>query len=83
MMLDGNIEVVKCVLQVHAVNKSFSFQTDLSINQINVCCFVMCNTFFVLDYNDQAMNRFVEHQMFTSFKEFRGNCFSLINKLLT
>ncbi|KAA0053195.1 CACTA en-spm transposon protein [Cucumis melo var. makuwa] len=30
--------------------------------------------FFVLDFNDQAMNRFVEHQMLTSFKEFRGNC---------
>uniref|UniRef100_A0A9I9EE12 CACTA en-spm transposon protein n=1 Tax=Cucumis melo TaxID=3656 RepID=A0A9I9EE12_CUCME len=25
---------------------------------------------FVLDFNDQAMNRFVEHQMFTTFKEF-------------
>ncbi|KAA0061249.1 CACTA en-spm transposon protein [Cucumis melo var. makuwa] len=29
--------------------------------------------FFVLDFNDQAMNRFVEHQMFNTFKEFRGN----------
>ncbi|KAL0546258.1 hypothetical protein IC582_016164 [Cucumis melo] len=27
--------------------------------------------FFVLDFNDQAMNRFVEHQMLTTFKEFR------------
>ncbi|TYK11143.1 uncharacterized protein E5676_scaffold66G00500 [Cucumis melo var. makuwa] len=26
---------------------------------------------FVLDFNDQAMNRFVEHQMLTTFKEFR------------
>uniref|UniRef100_A0A9I9EKC2 CACTA en-spm transposon protein n=1 Tax=Cucumis melo TaxID=3656 RepID=A0A9I9EKC2_CUCME len=29
---------------------------------------------FVLDFNDQAMNRFVEHQMLTTFKEFRTNC---------
>ncbi|KAA0053370.1 CACTA en-spm transposon protein [Cucumis melo var. makuwa] len=30
--------------------------------------------FFVLDFNDQAMNRFVEHQMLTTFKEFWGDC---------
>ncbi|KAA0067855.1 CACTA en-spm transposon protein [Cucumis melo var. makuwa] len=30
--------------------------------------------FFVLDFNDQAMNRFVKHQMLTTFKEFRGDC---------
>ncbi|XP_050945494.1 uncharacterized protein LOC127150847 [Cucumis melo] len=30
--------------------------------------------FFVLDFNDQAMNRFVEHQMLTNFKEFRADC---------
>ncbi|KAA0067107.1 CACTA en-spm transposon protein [Cucumis melo var. makuwa] len=30
--------------------------------------------FFVLDFNDQAMNTFVEHQMLTIFKEFRGDC---------
>ncbi|TYK20900.1 CACTA en-spm transposon protein [Cucumis melo var. makuwa] len=29
---------------------------------------------FVLDFNDQAMNRFVEHQMLTIFKEFRADC---------
>ncbi|KAL4027974.1 hypothetical protein IC575_011164 [Cucumis melo] len=29
---------------------------------------------FVLDFNDQAMNRFVEHQMLTTFKEFRADC---------
>ncbi|KAA0056252.1 CACTA en-spm transposon protein [Cucumis melo var. makuwa] len=28
---------------------------------------------FVLDFNDQAMNRFVEHQMLTTFKEFRAD----------
>ncbi|KAA0056604.1 CACTA en-spm transposon protein [Cucumis melo var. makuwa] len=28
---------------------------------------------FLLDFNNQAMNRFVEHQMLTSFKEFRDN----------
>uniref|UniRef100_A0A1S4DZ93 CACTA en-spm transposon protein n=1 Tax=Cucumis melo TaxID=3656 RepID=A0A1S4DZ93_CUCME len=30
--------------------------------------------FFVLDFNDQAINRFVEHQMLTTFKEFWGDC---------
>uniref|UniRef100_A0A9I9E5X0 CACTA en-spm transposon protein n=1 Tax=Cucumis melo TaxID=3656 RepID=A0A9I9E5X0_CUCME len=29
---------------------------------------------FVFDFNDQAMNRFVEHQMLTTFKEFRADC---------
>ncbi|TYK05098.1 CACTA en-spm transposon protein [Cucumis melo var. makuwa] len=29
---------------------------------------------FVLDFNDQAMNRFVQHQMLTTFKEFWANC---------
>uniref|UniRef100_A0A9I9E7S5 CACTA en-spm transposon protein n=1 Tax=Cucumis melo TaxID=3656 RepID=A0A9I9E7S5_CUCME len=29
--------------------------------------------FFVLDFNDQAMNRFVEHQMLSTFKEFWGD----------
>ncbi|KAA0026134.1 CACTA en-spm transposon protein [Cucumis melo var. makuwa] len=29
--------------------------------------------FFVLDFNDQAMNRFVEHHMLTIFKEFRAD----------
>ncbi|TYJ96442.1 CACTA en-spm transposon protein [Cucumis melo var. makuwa] len=29
---------------------------------------------FVLDFNDQAMNKFVEHQMLTTFKELRADC---------
>ncbi|KAA0036181.1 CACTA en-spm transposon protein [Cucumis melo var. makuwa] len=29
---------------------------------------------FVLDFNDQAMNRFVGHHMLTTFKEFRADC---------
>uniref|UniRef100_A0A9I9EEW7 Gamma-aminobutyrate transaminase POP2 n=1 Tax=Cucumis melo TaxID=3656 RepID=A0A9I9EEW7_CUCME len=29
--------------------------------------------FFVLDFYDQAMNRFVEHHMLTTFKEFWGD----------
>ncbi|TYK01159.1 CACTA en-spm transposon protein [Cucumis melo var. makuwa] len=29
---------------------------------------------FVLDFNDQAMNRFIEHQMLTTFKEFQADC---------
>uniref|UniRef100_A0A9I9ECM7 CACTA en-spm transposon protein n=1 Tax=Cucumis melo TaxID=3656 RepID=A0A9I9ECM7_CUCME len=30
--------------------------------------------FFVLDFNDQATNRFVKHQMLTTFKEFQVDC---------
>ncbi|KAA0062811.1 transposon protein, putative, CACTA, En/Spm sub-class [Cucumis melo var. makuwa] len=32
----------------------------------------VCN-FFMLDFNDQAINGFVEHQMLNTFKEFRGD----------
>ncbi|TYK21529.1 CACTA en-spm transposon protein [Cucumis melo var. makuwa] len=35
---------------------------------------------FVLDFNDQAMNRFVEHQMLTTFKEFRADCYKHFKK---
>ncbi|KAA0051736.1 CACTA en-spm transposon protein [Cucumis melo var. makuwa] len=35
---------------------------------------------FVLDFNDQAMNRFVEHQMLTTFKEFRADCHRYFKK---
>ncbi|KAA0037213.1 CACTA en-spm transposon protein [Cucumis melo var. makuwa] len=35
---------------------------------------------FVLDFNDQAMNRFVEHQMLTTFKEFRADCYRHFKK---
>ncbi|TYJ97142.1 CACTA en-spm transposon protein [Cucumis melo var. makuwa] len=30
--------------------------------------------FFVLNFNVQVMNKFVEHQMFTTFKKFRADC---------
>uniref|UniRef100_A0A9I9E288 CACTA en-spm transposon protein n=1 Tax=Cucumis melo TaxID=3656 RepID=A0A9I9E288_CUCME len=30
--------------------------------------------FFVLNFNVQVMNRFVEHQMLTTFKKFRADC---------
>ncbi|KAA0050689.1 CACTA en-spm transposon protein [Cucumis melo var. makuwa] len=30
--------------------------------------------FFVLDFNDQEMNKFVEHQILTTFKEFLADC---------
>ncbi|KAA0045352.1 CACTA en-spm transposon protein [Cucumis melo var. makuwa] len=30
--------------------------------------------FFVFDFNDQALNSFVEHQMLSTFKEFWGDC---------
>ena len=30
--------------------------------------------FFVLDFNDQAMNRFVEHRMLITFKELWDDC---------
>ncbi|KAA0037193.1 CACTA en-spm transposon protein [Cucumis melo var. makuwa] len=35
---------------------------------------------FVLDFNDQAMKRFVEHQMLTTFKEFRTDCHRYFKK---
>ncbi|KAL0545293.1 hypothetical protein IC582_020445 [Cucumis melo] len=39
-----------------------------------MCYFCNVQRFFVLDFNDQAMNRFVKHQMLNTFKEFRVNC---------
>uniref|UniRef100_A0A9I9EHL1 CACTA en-spm transposon protein n=1 Tax=Cucumis melo TaxID=3656 RepID=A0A9I9EHL1_CUCME len=36
--------------------------------------------FFVLDFNDQAINRFVEHQMINTFKEFQGGCHMYFKK---
>ncbi|KAA0054614.1 CACTA en-spm transposon protein [Cucumis melo var. makuwa] len=36
--------------------------------------------FVVLDFNDQAMNRFIEHQMLNTFKEFRGDCHRYFKK---
>ncbi|KAA0067238.1 CACTA en-spm transposon protein [Cucumis melo var. makuwa] len=38
-----------------------------------VYCLKWANWFFVLDFNDQAMNRFVKHQMLNTFKEFWGD----------
>ncbi|KAA0046471.1 CACTA en-spm transposon protein [Cucumis melo var. makuwa] len=35
---------------------------------------------FVLDFNDQAIKRFVEHQILTSFEEFRGECYRHFKK---
>ncbi|KAA0039106.1 CACTA en-spm transposon protein [Cucumis melo var. makuwa] len=32
------------------------------------------HSLFVLDFNDQAMNKFVEHQILSTFKEFRDDC---------
>ncbi|TYK00354.1 CACTA en-spm transposon protein [Cucumis melo var. makuwa] len=30
--------------------------------------------FFLLNFNDQAINRFIKHQMLSTFKEFKGDC---------
>ncbi|TYK02822.1 CACTA en-spm transposon protein [Cucumis melo var. makuwa] len=38
------------------------------------------SAFFVLDFNDHVMNRFVEHQMLTTFKEFRDECYKHFKK---
>ncbi|TYK16299.1 gamma-aminobutyrate transaminase POP2 [Cucumis melo var. makuwa] len=35
---------------------------------------------FVLDFIDQALNRFVEHKMLTTFKEFQGDCHRHVKK---
>ncbi|KAA0060076.1 CACTA en-spm transposon protein [Cucumis melo var. makuwa] len=40
----------------------------------SVRCLKWADRLFVLDFYDQAMNRFVEHQMLTTFKKFRANC---------
>ncbi|KAA0063909.1 CACTA en-spm transposon protein [Cucumis melo var. makuwa] len=37
----------------------------------DICFSQAIGRLFVLDFNDQAMNRFIEHQMLTTFKEFR------------
>ncbi|KAA0056530.1 CACTA en-spm transposon protein [Cucumis melo var. makuwa] len=36
--------------------------------------------FFVLDFNDQVMNRFVGHQMLNTFKEFWGRLSQILQK---
>ncbi|TYK09603.1 CACTA en-spm transposon protein [Cucumis melo var. makuwa] len=38
---------------------------------------------FVLDFNDQAMNRFVEHQMLITFKEFRATVIDISKSTTT
>ncbi|KAA0049899.1 CACTA en-spm transposon protein [Cucumis melo var. makuwa] len=47
------------------VEKSISSHVLHFSQAIDVC------RLFVLDFNDQAMNRFVEHQMFSTSKEFQ------------
>ncbi|KAA0035844.1 CACTA en-spm transposon protein [Cucumis melo var. makuwa] len=39
-----------------------------------VRCLKWADKFFVFNFKDQAMNRFVEHQLLTTFKEFWANC---------
>ncbi|KAA0060548.1 CACTA en-spm transposon protein [Cucumis melo var. makuwa] len=36
--------------------------------------------FFVLDFNDQAMNRFAEHQMLNTFQKFQNDCHKYFKK---
>ncbi|KAA0039188.1 CACTA en-spm transposon protein [Cucumis melo var. makuwa] len=33
-----------------------------------------CVAFLMLDFNDQTMNRFIKHQMLTTYKEFMDDC---------
>uniref|UniRef100_A0A9I9EGK3 CACTA en-spm transposon protein n=1 Tax=Cucumis melo TaxID=3656 RepID=A0A9I9EGK3_CUCME len=57
----------------HAVR--FSEAISVCVRKIfPVRCLKWADRLFVLDFNDQAMNRFVEHQMLTTFKEFQVNC---------
>ncbi|KAA0056437.1 CACTA en-spm transposon protein [Cucumis melo var. makuwa] len=55
------------------VRKTFSIHclkwVDVGRDYIEVIK-VDLQLFFVLDFNDQAINRFVEHQMLSTFKEF-------------
>uniref|UniRef100_A0A9I9E598 CACTA en-spm transposon protein n=1 Tax=Cucumis melo TaxID=3656 RepID=A0A9I9E598_CUCME len=39
--------------------------------------------FFVFDFNDQAMNRFIEYQMLSTFKEFQDDCHRQFKKYTT
>ena len=34
----------------------------------------------MLDFIDQTLNRFVEHQMLNTFKEFKGDCYRYFKK---
>ncbi|KAA0033050.1 CACTA en-spm transposon protein [Cucumis melo var. makuwa] len=43
-------------------------KTDLQLNPLHI------SRFFVFDFNDQTMNRFVEHKMFNTFKKFQDDC---------
>ncbi|TYK09404.1 CACTA en-spm transposon protein [Cucumis melo var. makuwa] len=63
-------------------SSSVGDNTDVCVRKtFPVCCLKWTDVgreyierLFVLDFNDQAMNRFVEHQMLTTFKEFRVDC---------
>ncbi|XP_050940280.1 uncharacterized protein LOC127149120 isoform X2 [Cucumis melo] len=74
-VVKGDLQVIKCTTHLYMI----SFETYLTL--ANLMCYV-CNVqrFFVLDFNDQAMNRFVEHQMLTTFKEFRADCHTHFKK---
>ncbi|KAA0031946.1 CACTA en-spm transposon protein [Cucumis melo var. makuwa] len=54
-------------------NSSKSNNGDISREYIEVIKGDL-QQFFMLDFNGQAMNRFIEHQMLSNFKEFRDDC---------
>ncbi|KAA0035028.1 CACTA en-spm transposon protein [Cucumis melo var. makuwa] len=57
-----------CVLKIFPVR--YLKWTDVGREYIEVVKSDL-QQFFVLDFNDQAMNRYIEYQMLTTFKEFR------------
>ncbi|TYK04082.1 CACTA en-spm transposon protein [Cucumis melo var. makuwa] len=84
MSIDSGVEkrisphVVRLSLAINmCVRKTFPFYylrwADLEKEYIKVVKGDL-QSFFVLDFNDQTMNRFVEHQMLTTFKKFMGHC---------
>ncbi|KAA0062288.1 CACTA en-spm transposon protein [Cucumis melo var. makuwa] len=51
------------------------FLGDVAVSTIRVG-----EHFSVLDFNDHAINKFVEHQILTCFKEFKGYCHRHLKK---
>ncbi|KAL0546498.1 hypothetical protein IC582_016408 [Cucumis melo] len=74
-VVKGDLQVIKCITHLFMI----SFETYLTLT--NPMCYV-CNVkrLFVLDFNDQTMNKFVEHQVLTTFKEFRADCYRHFKK---
>ncbi|KAA0048581.1 CACTA en-spm transposon protein [Cucumis melo var. makuwa] len=74
--LERHITINGCIPMMISpgAEKPVSPHTIRFSQAIGVCVLKIFLRFFVLDFNDQATNRFVEHQMLTTFKEFQVDC---------